>query len=151
LVLYYGEVYVIKEGKLKFIGIVEDAGELSKVKIFPGFCAGLQRLNDFSHLIILYWFHLRDDEKERSILKVVPRRHPGAPQVGVFASRSPSRPNPIGLCVTELVKIEECTLTIKGLDALQNSPIIDIKPYIPGADSIPKARVPEWTSGGSPT
>jgi len=90
LVLYYGEVCVIKEAKLKFIGLVEDAGELSKVKIFPEFRAGLQRLNNFSHVTILYWFHLRDNEKERSVLKVVPRRHPDAPQVGVFASRSPS-------------------------------------------------------------
>ena len=142
---------MFKEGELKFIGVVEDAGELSKVKIFPEFCAGLQRLNDFSHIIVLYWFHLRDKENERRILRVIPRRHPGAPEVGVFASRSPSRPNPVGLCVTELVKIEGCTLTVKGLDALENSPIIDIKPYIPRADSIPEARVPEWTSRGPPT
>jgi tRNA-Thr(GGU) m(6)t(6)A37 methyltransferase TsaA len=137
---------MFKEGKLKFIGVVEDAGELSKVKIFQEFCAGLQRLNDFSHIIILYWFHLRDKENERRTLRVVPRRHLGAPKVGVFASRSPSRPNSIGLCVTELVKIEECTLAVKGLDALENSPIIDVKPYIPRADSIPEARVPEWAS-----
>jgi len=142
---------MIKEGKLSFIGIVEDAGELSKVKIFPEFCQGLRRLNDFSHIIILYWFHLRDKEDERRTLRVVPRRHPGAAQVGVFACRSPSRPNPIGLCVAELVEIEGCDLTVRGLDALQNSPIIDIKPYIPRMDSIPNARVPEWTSGGPPT
>ena len=142
---------MFKEGELKFIGVVEDAGELSKVKIFPEFCAGLQHLNDFSHIIILYWLHLRDKENERHTLRVVPRRHPGAPQVGVFASRSPSRPNPIGLCVTELVKIEECTLIVKGLDAFKSSPIIDIKPYIPRADSISQARVPEWTSRGPPT
>ena len=151
LLLYYGEVYVMKEGKLKFIGLVVDAGESSKVKVFPEFCAGLQRLNDFSHVIILYWFHLRDNEKERSVLEVTPKKHQGAPQVGVFASRSPSRPNPIGLCVTELVEMEECTLTVKGLDALQNSPIIDIKPYLPRADRIPKVRVPKWTSKGPPT
>ena len=142
---------MIKEGEIRFIGVVEEAGELSKLRIFPEFCLGLQRLNDFSHIIILYWFHLRDNETERRTLRVVPRRHPEAPQVGVFASRSPSRPNPVGLCVTELVKIEECALTVKGLDALQNSPIIDIKPYIPRADSISKARVPEWTSGGPRT
>ena len=87
---------MFEEGELKFIGVVEDAGGLSKVKIFPEFCAGLQRLNDFSHIIVLYWFHLRDKENERRTLRVVPRRHPGAPQVGVFACRSPSRPNPIG-------------------------------------------------------
>jgi len=142
---------MIKEGEVRFIGVVEEVGELSMVRIFPEFCLGLQRLNDFSHIIILYWFHLRDNENERRTLRVVPRRHLGAPQVGVFASRSPSRPNPIGLCVAELVKIEECILTVRGLDALQNSPIIDVKPYIPRADSIPKARVPGWTSGGPPT
>ena len=142
---------MIKEGKLRFIGVVEDAGELSKVKIFPEFCAGLQHLNDFSHIIILYWFHLRDKENERRTLRVVPKRHPGAPQVGVFASRSPSRPNPIGLCVAELVKVEECTLVLKDLDAFENSPIIDIKPYIPRADSVPDARVPEWVLRGPPT
>ena len=119
---------MVKEGKLKFVGLVVDAGGLSKIEVFPEFCTGLRRLNGFSHVVILYWFHLRDNEKERSVLKVTPKRHLGAPQVGVFASRSPSRPNPIGLCVTELVEIKECTLTVKGLDALQNSPIIDIKP-----------------------
>lgn len=139
------------EGELKFIGVVESSNELSRVRIFPEFCAGLEGLNNFSHITILYWFHLRDNEKERSTLRVVPRRHPGAPQVGVFACRSPSRPNPIGLCVVELTKIEDCTLVVRGLDALEGSPIIDVKPYIPRADSISDARVPEWTFHGPPT
>jgi len=140
-----------EEGKLRFIGVVEEAGELSKVKVFPEFCEGLHRLSDFSHVIILYWFHLRDNKRERGILQVLPRRHPGSPQVGVFASRSPSRPNPIGLCVSELVEIKECVLTVRGLDALEGSPVIDIKPYLPRADSVPDARVPEWTLRGPPT
>jgi len=135
-------------GELKFIGVVESSGELSIVKIFPESCVGLEGLNNFSHIIILYWFHLRDTEEHRCTLRVVPRRHPGAPQVGVFASRSPSRPNPIGLCVGELVKIQDCTLVVRGLDALEGSPIVDIKPYIPRADSISDARVPEWTFHG---
>jgi len=140
-----------EKGELKFIGRVESSGELSRVKIFPEFCTGLQGLNNFSHIIILYWIHLRDKEDERRVLRVVPKRHPGAPQVGVFASRSPSRPNPIGLCVVELAKIEDCTLIVKGLDAFDESPIIDIKPYIARADSVPDARNPEWTSQGPPT
>jgi len=140
-----------EKGELKFIGVVESSGELSRVKIFPEFCAGLQGLNSFSHIIILYWIHLRDREDERRVLQVTPKRHPGAPQVGVFASRSPSRPNPIGLCVVELVKIEDCALIVKGLDAFDESPIIDIKPYISRADSVPDARAPEWTLHGPPT
>jgi tRNA (Thr-GGU) A37 N-methylase len=55
------------------------------------------------------------------------------------------------LCVVELLKVEGCSLTVKDLDALEGSPIIDIKPYIPRADSIPNARVPEWTWHGSKT
>lgn len=140
-----------KKGELRFIGVVESSGELSRVKIFPEFCAGLQVLSNFSHVIILYWFHLRDKEEERRTIRVVPRRHPGAPQVGVFASRSPSRPNPVGLCVVELTRIEGCALLVRGLDAFEDSPIIDIKPYIPRADSVSDARVPEYTSRGPPT
>ena len=136
------------KGKVRFIGVVEDAGKLSRVRIFTEFYAGLQRLGGFSHIIILYWFHLRDTEEERRVLQVTPRRHPGAPQVGVFASRSPSRPNPIGLCITELVRIQDCTLFVRGLDAMESSPVIDIKPYIPRADCFPVAEVPEWTSRG---
>jgi len=139
------------KGELSFIGVVESQGDLSRVKFFPEYCIGLQGLNNFSHLIILYWFHLRDKEEERCTLQVVPRRHAGAPQVGVFASRSPSRPNPIGLCVVELTKIKDCTLVVRGLDAFERSPIIDIKPYLPRANSISGVRVPEWMLHGPPT
>jgi len=140
-----------EKGELRFIGVVESSAELSRVRIFPEFRLGLEGLNNFSHITILYWFHLRDNEEERRTLQVVPRRHLGAPQVGVFASRSPSRPNPIGLCVVELTKIEDCTLLVRGLDAVEGSPIIDIKPYIPRADSVCGARVPQWTFHEPPT
>lgn len=141
-----------EEGRLRFIGVVEGVnGDRSRVKIFPEFCEGLQRLSDFSHVIVLYWFHLRDGEKERHTLRVIPRRHCGAPQVGVFASRSPDRPNPIGVCVAELVKIENGVLIVRGLDAFEGSPIVDIKPYLPRGNSVPKARTPEWAQHGPPT
>ena len=140
------------KGEIKSIGIVEVAGEEeARVRIFPEFCDALEGVDGCSHMIILYRFHLRDNEKERSVLQVVPRRHTKNVKVGVFACRSPNRPNPIGLCVVELIKIEECALTVKGLDALEGSPIIDIKPYIPRADAIPDASAPEWTSRGPPT
>ena len=140
------------KGEVEFIGIVEVAGEEeAKVRVFPEFCNALKKIDGFSHIIILYWIHLRDNEKERSVLQVVPRRHTKNVKVGVFACRSPSRPNPIGLCVVELMKVEGCALTVKGLDAFEGSPIIDIKPYIPRADSIPNARVPEWTRRGPQT
>jgi tRNA-Thr(GGU) m(6)t(6)A37 methyltransferase TsaA len=144
--------YMDVKGELRFIGVVEKTGEQeAKVRIFPEFCAGLKGIEDFSHLILLYWIHLCDNKEERRTLLVFPRRHAVNVEIGVFACRSPSRPNPIGLCVVELLKIEECTLTVKNLDALEGSPIIDIKPYIPRADSIPNSRVPKWTLQGPKT
>ena len=134
------------KGELRFIGVVEVAGEEeARVQIFPEFCDALKGIDGFSYIIILYWIHLRDNKKERSVLQVIPKRHTADVKVGVFACRSPSRPNPIGLCVAKLIKVEDCLLIVEGLDALEDSPIIDIKPYIPRADSISDARVPEWT------
>ncbi|MFX1486978.1 MAG: tRNA (N6-threonylcarbamoyladenosine(37)-N6)-methyltransferase TrmO [Promethearchaeota archaeon] len=133
------------------IGVVQKSGPLSEIEMFPEYCSGLRGLADFSHAIILYWFHLRDNKEERSVLSVVPRRHPGAPPVGVFASRSPSRPNPIGFCVVEIMKIMDCTLVVKGLDAFEGSPIIDVKPYLSRNDTILEAKAPEWALHGSQT
>lgn len=141
-----------REAQVRFIGLVKEAGEEeAKVEIFTEFRDGLRGIDEFSHLIILYWFHLRDNEKERRTLLVFPRRHAVNVEKGVFACRSPSRPNPIGLCVVELLKIEGGILTVRGLDAFEGSPIIDIKPYLPRADSIPDAHVPSWTLHGPST
>ena len=133
------------------IGVVESVNELVRIRIFPEFCDGLYRLNEFSHVIVLYWFHKRDSEKERGVLRVVPKRHLAKQEVGVFASRSPSRPNPVGLCVVRLVKVEGCVLVVDGLDAFEGSPVVDVKPYLPRADFISDVRVPEWTSHGQAT
>jgi tRNA-Thr(GGU) m(6)t(6)A37 methyltransferase TsaA len=138
--------------ELRFIGVVEKAGEQqARIRIFKQYCAGLKGVEEYSHLIILYWFHLRDNEKERQTLLVVPRRHSLNVEKGVFACRSPSRPNPLGLCVVQLLKAEECILTVEGLDALEGSPVVDIKPYLPRADLFPNARAPAWTEEGPPT
>jgi len=134
------------------IGVVKKVEEGEReILLFPQFCPGLKGVEAFSHLIILYWVHLRDSRKERDTLLVFPRRHAVNVETGVFACRSPSRPNPISLCVVELVKAEACTLTVKGLDAYEGTPIIDVKPYLPRFDSIPDAGVPDWTSGGLST
>jgi tRNA-Thr(GGU) m(6)t(6)A37 methyltransferase TsaA len=143
---------VITKGELQFIGVVETAGDQgARVKIFPEFCAGLKGTAGFSHLILLYWMHMRDKAEERKTLLVFPKRHMVNVETGVFACRSPSRPNPIGLSIVELVRVDGCFLTVRGLDAAQGSPVIDIKPYLPCTDSVPEARVPEWTRHGPQT
>jgi tRNA-Thr(GGU) m(6)t(6)A37 methyltransferase TsaA len=135
----------MKSGQVNFIGKVTSIkDELTTIKINDEYCDSLYHLSTFSHIIILYWFHKRDNQEHRSVLRVTPKMHKGAPEIGVLTSRSPSRINPIGLCVTELTLIDRCILKVKGLDALQGSPIVDIKPYLPRADSISDARVPEY-------
>lgn len=138
--------------KLRFIGVVEKADErgISKIRIFDDFREGLEGLDTFSHIIILYWLHLQATEERRRVLKVIPMGRAGNPKVGVFASRSPSRPNSIGLCVAELVKLEGDILSVKGLDAFEGSQIIDIKPYLPRIDAFPEAAVPQWARARHP-
>jgi tRNA-Thr(GGU) m(6)t(6)A37 methyltransferase TsaA len=141
-----------EKGRLIFIGKVRDGeGAIANIDVFPEFCEGLRSISEYSHLIILYWAHRRDREGERHTLLVYPRRHGRNVETGVFSCRSPSRPNPICLCVVKILKVDGCTLTVKGLDAESGSPIIDIKPYFPRSDSVPNARVPAWVMYGSDT
>lgn len=70
-------------------------------------------------------------------------------QVSLLAEAHPA-PNPIGLCVVQLLEVDECVLTVKGLDAFEGSPIIDIKPYLSRADCVLDSRAPEWTKHGPP-
>jgi tRNA-Thr(GGU) m(6)t(6)A37 methyltransferase TsaA len=141
-----------KKISLRAVGVVERASKRkSVVRIFPEYCAGLKGLEGFSHVIILYWMHELDTEKYRQTLLVFPRRHTVSIETGVFSCRSPDRPNPIGLCVAELLDIRGCSLMVRRLDALEASPVIDIKPYVPRVDSVPDARTPEWTENGPST
>jgi len=144
----------MKGARIRFIGKVvrvEAEKELATIVVDKRFVLGLRAIRGFSHLIILYWIHMRDTRSHRSTLEVVPKRHPGAPMVGVFATRSPSRPNPIGLCVTRLISVRGATLVVEGLDAFEGSPIVDIKPYLPRGDRIKRAKVPAWTKRGPRT
>jgi len=140
---------MVDTGTIRFVGKVESSGEVSTIRIFDEYCPGLMGIEGYSHLFILYWMHLRDDERHRGTLQVTPPRHEGAPLTGVFSCRSPSRPNPIGLTVVELKRADGCMLEVSGLDALEGSPIVDIKPYSSKGDVYPHAQSPEWSGKGS--
>lgn len=115
-------------GEVRFIGNVTKVdGDFSVITLDDRYCPGLDKLDSYKELFILYWFHQRDDERHRKVLTVIPRRHGETEERGVFASHSPSRPNPIGLTRVELVSIDGCRVTVKGLDALEGSPLVDIK------------------------
>lgn len=97
--------------------------EVSEIEIHPDFADGLLKIEQNKYLIVLYWAHLA----KRDILKTLP---PASKEIhGVFASRSPGRPNPLSLCIVELIECGENILRVKGLDALDGSSVIDIKPY----------------------
>ena len=103
------------------------------LEIFPEFSQALKEIEKISHLFVLYW----GDRANREILQ---SRTPFSEEpVGVFASRSPNRPNPIALCIANLIRREGNLLFVRGVDALNGSPLLDIKVYSPKIDSIPDA------------
>lgn len=118
----------METGEVRFIGeVVEVEDDISVIEILPKYCPGLDQVDSYKEIFVLYWFHQRDNDKHRNVLKVIPRRHGETEERGVFASHSPSRPNPIGLTRVELLSIDGCRLTVKGLDAFEGSPVVDLK------------------------
>ena len=113
-----------------------DPAPACTVRIFPEYLAGLQSIQGFSHLILLYWLH----QTKAPELSFTP---PFDSQTrGVFATRSPRRPNPIGLSVVACDGMAAPdTLTVRYLDCLDGTPLLDIKPYLPTTDSEPDARL----------
>jgi tRNA-Thr(GGU) m(6)t(6)A37 methyltransferase TsaA len=113
------------------LGATDIAGS---IEIFPEFLEGLLDLDGFSHLILLYHFHRVQEAR----LTVTPflDSHPH----GVFATRAPKRPNPIGLSVVKLLGIEHNILHISHIDILDGTPLLDIKPYVPEFDQHPVER-----------
>jgi tRNA-Thr(GGU) m(6)t(6)A37 methyltransferase TsaA len=105
------------------------------VELDPRWAIGLKEVETCSHIILLYWM----DKAPRNLALQVPR-HYGEPR-GTFAMRSPARPNPIALSVVRLLKVEGGTLSVVGLDCLDGTPLIDLKPYFASTDSVPEAIV----------
>lgn len=111
------------------------AGVRGTVKVFEEFRAGLKDLDGFSHIILLYHFHRGQGFK----LHVVPFMD-SQPR-GLFATRAPKRPNPIGLSVVRLCGIEDTVLQIENVDVLDGTPLLDIKPYVPEFDAQTEVQI----------
>jgi len=105
------------------------------IHILPEYSEGLKDLEGFSHIVLLYHFHLSQDTK----LTVIPFMDSQAR--GVFSTRAPSRPNPIGLSIVKLRKIKGNILDIENVDILDGTPLLDIKPYVPEFDQYPADRI----------
>ncbi|MDK2975351.1 MAG: hypothetical protein PWP08_1722 [Methanofollis sp.] len=102
----------------------------SEIEVFPEYIGGLADVERCSHLIVLYWL----DRADRTMLRATP---PGQTvSRGVFSTRSPNRPNPVAFSVVDLLSVRGGTLRVRGLDALDGSPLIDLKPYSSEVDAI---------------
>jgi tRNA-Thr(GGU) m(6)t(6)A37 methyltransferase TsaA len=105
---------------------VNDRDLVSRIVVRKEFAKGLDSIEAWSHIYVIFWMHKISEEKKTLIC---PKSEPDIPAVGIFATRAPVRPNPIGLTLVELVRREENILLVKGLDALDGTPVLDIKPY----------------------
>jgi tRNA-Thr(GGU) m(6)t(6)A37 methyltransferase TsaA len=121
---------------------VKDKTIISQIVLRNDLAEGLKGISSFSHLFVLFYLNQVTSE-QRKTLKVHPRGRTDLPLTGVFAVRTMLRPNPIGLTLVELIKADDNVLTVKGLDAYDGTPVLDVKPYDPW-DIAENVKVPEW-------
>ncbi len=107
-----------------------EAGELSVIELEPRWAPALEGLAPGCHLWVLTYLHKADEPR----MKVHPRGDADRPATGLFNTRAPNRPNPIGLTLVRLEAIEGTRLTVCGLEAIEGTPVLDLKPYVPGLD-----------------
>lgn len=121
---------------------VRNKSTISKLILREELTEALQGIEDFSHLFIIFWMN-EISSRERKTMKVHPRGRMDMPLTGIFATRTQLRPNPIGLTLVELLHVKDHVLTVRGLDAFDGTPVLDIKPFDPW-DTATEVRVPEW-------
>jgi len=112
-----------------------ESDALCTIEVDARYAAALKDVETSTHLLVLYWM----DKARRDLVLQAPRHY--ATQRGTFALRSPVRPNPIAASVVELVKVDGTRLTVRGLDCLDGTPLLDIKPYFASTDAVTDARV----------
>ena len=124
----------------------ENWGEVkSKIILRPEFAGGLSGLEGFSHAIIVAYLHEATYEKEKHLQRR-PRNLQTMPMLGIFSQRAKNRPNTIGITAVRIMEVGNYYIEVKGLDAIDKTPILDIKPYFPHYDKIENPKVPEWVN-----
>lgn len=139
----------LKKIEIRPIGFVkrtssnEDARDenlVSTIVLKKDLTKALDGIEEFSHVFIIYWMH-KISNTEKKIVQT--RGRAGMPPIGIFACRGPIRPNPIGLTLVELVKRKENVLRVRGLDAFDGTPVLDIKPYGRPCDIVANFKAPK--------
>jgi len=121
---------------------VRKKGTISEIILRSDLTEALEGIDEFSHVFVLFWMHETSTEERRTV-KTHPRGRRNLPLLGVFATRTPRRPNPIGLTLVELLKADGNVLTVRNLDAFDGTPVLDIKPFDTW-DMTDDAQVPQW-------
>ena len=132
--------------QLKRIGTINSGNEGFTIQVDQEYRPALKELAGFGYAQILFWCHTLDTPEYRAFT-ISPKPYKRAPEeVGIFATRSPIRPNPIALTACALISVDEAAgvVTVPFIDADDGSPLLDIKPYHPAVDRIREVRVPDW-------
>ena len=128
------------------IGKIINESGIVKVVLASPYAAGLKGLSGFSHAQILWWMDACDNPSDRAtLLEAQPYKH-GPDELGVFALRSPERPNPIAVSNAAIAYVDEAsgTLGLHYIDAFDGSPVLDLKPYTPSLDRVERPVTPAW-------
>ena len=130
------------------IGIVHLSGEGTRLEIDLPYRQALHGLEHFSHVMVLWWAHGHDNEHSRAMLQTRPPYASGH-TMGVFATRAEYRPNPIAVTTCKLLYVDEESgiVQVADIDALDGTPLLDLKAYFPVCDRVREAHIPEWLSG----
>ncbi len=145
-------VMIMKKTEFMLIGHVKNnvkvprfgdfAKEISEIVLDKLFADGLEGIESYSHIIVVYWM----DRVKGYVMQHRPQENPEVPVVGIFSCRCPQRPNPIAISTVKLLSRDGNTLKVIGLDVLDGTPILDIKPYWPQYDYIEDGKIPAWVN-----
>ncbi len=117
----------------------------SRIEINPDLRDGLRGLGDFSHVVVVTLLHRAAFDRQRHLVRR-PRGQADMPEVGIFAQRAKDRPNPISVTCVRLLRVEDAGPVVQGLDAIDGTPVLDLKPWVEEFDAAKSPRAPEWMS-----
>ena len=132
--------------ELRPIGRVDHSGDGPVLRIDAPYRPALEGLAGFGHAVVLFWCHLVDSDEARSLTTCDRPYTKGPERLGIFATRSPARPNPIAITPVSVLRVDlnEGTIDVPFIDAEDGTPILDLKPYTPSIDRIRDVRTPDW-------
>ena len=132
--------------KLTPIGTIETGKDGPKIVLAPAYRAGLEGLSAHGHVQVLWWMDKCDNPRDRGTLAATKPYRKGPERLGVFAMRSPERPNPVAVSTAAIAWVNEAegTVGLHWIDAFPGSAVLDLKPYTPGIDRIERPAVPAW-------